>query len=416
MTTKVISFLGYTPPDKRYQRTTYVFEGEPYPTPTPFMSEAAAHFFKPDELLILVTAEAKGQNFGDLVKNLEGVITPTPVDIPSGKHEHELWQIFAAMSERIQPGDRIIFDITNGFRSLPVLAFLAASFVQIVRQAQVERMVYGAFDAQDKGKGLTPVFDLTPFVRLLEWTTATNTFLKTGRFTDVGSLLKNPHEQHDTDLSKLADLMSTVSRGLHTSRPTHVMEQSHQLVQAIDQFSSDTQDQTQPFRLLLENIRTEYSQFGLENLHDKKELLKRLLKMIDWYVEKDLLIQAMTLAREWLVSLVVYYQGGDIFDDQRGNAKRGVPAGDRQQAEAFITGHQKDIQPSNELRTALPKIRDFWQQISDINQEQSESRKDVGDIRNDLAHCGMRSNPRSPDEIASAVRGICKDLQQLMPA
>lgn len=41
MTTKAITFLGYTAPDRPYRETTYVWEG--HECTTPFMAEATAY-------------------------------------------------------------------------------------------------------------------------------------------------------------------------------------------------------------------------------------------------------------------------------------------------------------------------------------------------------------------------------------
>lgn len=397
MTRKVISFLGYThtPPDRPYRPyrpTTYVYQEKEHHTQ--FMSEAAAHFFSPDNLLVLVTSEAKDQNFGNLKKNLQGVITPQPVDIPSGKHEQELWEIFDTIASCIEKGDTIIFDITNGFRSLPVLAFLAASYVRLVRDATVKQMVYGAFDAKDE-KDRTPVFDLTPFLTLLDWTTATNTFIKSGRATDLSHLLRSEISSSGGAFSPLANRLETLSLALHTSRPVTVMQSANGLSTDITGVKPHIVGGAMPFGLLLDKINAEYSIFGLDEPMERKNakhVLERLLKAIDWYIDKDLLIQAMTLSREWLVSLVVYHLNGDIFDER----------GARKEAENVINDYKNRTAPNLTLENILPKIRTIW--------------KHARDLRNDLAHCGMRRNSREPEKVVQNVRSVCQELRELLPS
>jgi CRISPR-associated DxTHG motif protein len=403
MTRKVISFLGYTPPDRPYRPTTYVYqEKEHY---TPFMSEAAAHFFSPDHLLVLVTSDAKVQNFGYLEKNLHGVITPKPVDIPSGKHEQELWEIFDAIASCIEKGDTIIFDITNGFRSLPVLAFLAASYVRLVRDATVEQMVYGAFDEKDEKSNRTPVFDLTPFLTLLDWTTATNTFIKSGRATDLSALLRSGISSSGGEFNLLANRLETLSLALHTSRPATVMQSANGLSTDITGVKPHIAGGAIPFGLLLDKINAEYSIFGLDEPMEQKNarhVLERLRKVIDWYIDKDLLIQAMTLSREWLVSLVVYHLNGDIFDDSRG--------GDRKKAETVINNYKNNrTAPNPTLEKTLPDILTIW---SEVDPDSLQAR----DLRNDLAHCGMRKNAREPEEVVQGVRSVRQKLHQLLPS
>lgn len=412
MPTKAISFLGYTRPDQPYRETTYCYQGQE--CTTPFMAEATARFFKPDALLVLVTQEAEAQNFPVLEDRIGHLLPVEPVHIPSCKTEDELWQMFTIMAEQIAEGDTIIFDITNGFRSLPVLAFLAASYIRVVRQAEVEKMVYGAFDASVGGK--TPVFDLTPFVRLLDWTTATDAFIKFGRFTEIGKLLDSDAVSSNVELSRLAGDLDYLSRGLHTSRTQQVMQKASHLAAAIDAATAGIEGGSQPFSLLLDRIKQEYGGLGLGDLRDKKQVLARLLTMIDWYLEKDLLIQAMTLAREWLVSLIVYHLGGDMFDDRHGNKYKGVTSGHRQQAEELInTGRLSGdgyLGLTPDASAMLPRVQQIWRRVN----HHSPDNQEAADIRNDLAHCGMGRNPREPDVIAKAVKEICQGLRLLMPA
>lgn len=400
MATKVFTFLGYTPQDRPYRPTTYVFQGMEHFSP--FMSEAAVHFFRPDHLLVLVTQEAKGQNFADLQNNLAGIINPQPVDIPSGQNEQELWEIFDAIANRIEKDDTIIFDITNGFRSLPILAFLAASYVRLVRDATVKQMVYGAYDAKDNEQNRTPVFDLTPFLTLLDWTAATNIFLKSGRAADLSALLRNGLASSQDAFEPLANRLETLSLALHTSRPAKVLQAANKLNEDISQAKPQVAGGAMPFGLLLDKINAEYSVFGLDEPMNKQnagQVLERLLKIIAWYVDKDLLIQAMTLSREWLISLVVYYLGGDLYDN-----------GDRKKAEQVIFNYGKDKSaPDQTLATILPDILTIW---SEVEPDDMQAR----DLRNDIAHCGMRRNPREPEEVAQRVRSICNELQKLLPS
>ncbi len=367
MNTKAISFLGYTKSGQPYRKTTYVYQGQQ--CTTAFMAEATARFFQSQikEMLVVVTKEAYKQNFADLERALQGVIAIRPILIPSGRNEDELWEIFAAIASEIAPADRIIFDITNGFRSIPVLALLVASFVRVVRGASLERMIYGAYDASQNNQ--TPVFDLTPLVTLFDWTSATDAFLRYGRADVLAELAGN---------QGLAQTLRQLTNALQTSRPAEVMETAIALQEEIKRRSGTARQQ--PFDLLLERIDEEYSGFGLADPHEQtnaKEALRRQLDMIRWYVAKGLYVQAMTSAREWLVSLVVYRGSGNLFDKEA-----------RKKAEEKLNSNTQDI----------AEIRSLWKQIREV--------------RNSLAHVGMESNAPKAQTVINKVRAVCHGLDE----
>lgn len=399
MVTKAIAFLGYTPPDKPYRETTYCWNDQEWTTP--FIAEATARFFHPDQLLILVTKEARNQNYGHLERRLEGLLPVHPVDIPSGQNEEELWQMFTAIARQIEPGDQIIFDITNGYRSLPVLSFLAASHIRVVRQATVAKMIYGAYDASVDGK--TPVFDLTPFIRLLDWTTATDAFLKFGRADDLTVLVQEAAQDATQlgapeTLHQIADRLKTLTAALQTSRPNEVMQTAEGLGAAIESVRTATAASAQPFGLLLDKISAEYSRFGLAHPESQalaQEVITRQLEMIDWYIDKHLFVQAITLAREWLVSLVIAKNGGDLFNER-----------DRDLAASAINGHRKlrgTSVPAGMYNTAQSAaIRELW--------------KKTRVLRNDIAHTGMRLSANTAAVLEEQIKRVCKELGSVVAA
>ncbi len=385
MQRKAITFLGWTRPREgeqqpTYRTTTYRYAGN-YSPATGFMAVATAHFFRPDALLALVTPQAKTQNLPDLQHDLAAHSLPpaTPIDIPAGQDEAELWQIFATIDAQVQPGDTLIFDITNGYRSLPVLALIATSYLRAVRpDVTLEKLVYGAYDASTDG--VTPVFDLTPFVQLLDWTNATTALLQFGR-ADFRPLVRQ------SPLASLAQHLNRLTLSLHTSRPRQAMQAAAQLparLAAAQQHAAAAP----PFALLFNQIEQEYAPLGLAqpNQHPHAAL-QHMLRIIEWYVQKGLLVQAVTLAREWLISLVRLHLGLPPFSD------------DRHQQEDIL----------NE-RAAVPAL--LQPHYAPIKAQWDRTRT----LRNDLAHSGMRPNAQAAEGAAARVRELPAALAALLPS
>jgi hypothetical protein len=378
MSKKVISFLGAT----QLTETTYCLDGRE--CRTCFMAEAAARFFAPDELYVIVTNEARAKNLADLERRLADYLAPQAVDIPSGKTEAELWAIFNAIAGVIDEQDTIIFDVTNAFRSLPILTFLVASYVRVVRHANVERMVYGAFEAKIGER--TPVFELTPFVRLLDWTSATDAFLKYGRADDLAELAGG---------TKLSVQLKAMTEALQTSRPAETMEVADGLEATIAATRAAMPPAQQPFALLLDRIGAEYGGFGLRRPRDSPNaaaMVRKQRATIGWYIDKGLYVQAMTSAREWIVSLVVLLTGGDLFaKTQRNNAER------------LLNDNPKTpstLDPA--LVPRLDNLRKLW--------------LDAREVRNSLAHGGMAHDAPRAKTVIEHARKVAAQLEQFLEA
>jgi len=103
-----------------------------------------------------------------LASRLNGKTTLRPISIPDGKDEAEIWGIFETLTQNVNEGDSIVFDITHAFRSIPFLAMIAVSYLRAAKGIELNAIVYGAYDARIDDK--SPVFNLTPFVTLLDWT------------------------------------------------------------------------------------------------------------------------------------------------------------------------------------------------------------------------------------------------------
>lgn len=219
MPTKFISFLGFG----TYSACSYFFENEqeePYVTRFVQVSlirhlVLSGQLSPDDEILFLVTDAAKSKNYlnnqdeiGNIIIGLEGelarlektVLKPgkfrlpkiKTIGIPEGKSENELWQIFNTLVDNVNDSDRVFYDITHSFRSLPTLALVVLNYLRIVKKITIEKIFYGAYEAKSKAVDIehAPIFDLTPFVDLMEWTTAADHFIRTGNTLLLSELTK----------------------------------------------------------------------------------------------------------------------------------------------------------------------------------------------------------------------------------
>lgn len=128
-----------------------------------------------EEVVIFATDQARQKNGQALIDEMadQGVgVRPRLVAIPRGRSREEMVTIYEKVSEHIDDGDRLIFDITHGFRSQPVLGLLVINYLQAVhRDLEVRDIVYGAFDLEAfrafEGPG-HPTFDIVSLMPLWE--------------------------------------------------------------------------------------------------------------------------------------------------------------------------------------------------------------------------------------------------------
>jgi CRISPR-associated DxTHG motif protein len=327
-----------------------------------------------------------------------------PVAIPSGKSENELWKIFEILAGLLGQKEEVVFDVTHAFRSLPILSLLAVAYLRVAHQVNLRALVYGAFEARD-ANNRAPVFDLTPFLRLLDWVTATDQFLQTGNAERLAGLLPGA----DPHTGPLAQSVTGIAQGLHLLRPMDVMREAAALPAHIDTATPGISQVVPPFASLIQRVRTDYGAFGLPNPTDHaangKESLVRQLRMIEWYAAKKQVVHALSLAREWLPSLLCYHFRLDPLNEVI-----------RADMELLLRGgkdHDEDgnvVRQSNKLAEwpGVPcgkQLRSLWG--GGLN---------LANLRNDALHAGFRKKPKSAEKITELTSQVIAQLKEIEAA
>ena len=384
---KAISFLGTAP----YQLTHYHYGDKE--CETEYFVETLPVFF-PDleQVLVLLTPTVqRHENWAKVQARLGTLVKPVP--IPEGHSETELWEIFKALTDTVDDGETVVFDITNSFRSLPFLTFLAAAMLRTARQVNVQRIVYGAYEARDIATNRTPVFDLTPFVTLLDWLTATNQFIYTGNARYLAHLLE---ESQRPPLDHLAEQVDAIAMGLHLLRPLQVSQSASQLPDAL----TEAQEVLPlPFALLSKRLSQEYGQFGKGNLDDPWLLLYHQWQMINWYHRTDQIVHTLSMGREWLVSLLCVHFGVDTHNMyERGQLELLLSGGKNPQ-----TGEESKYLARWDTVLCGKRLRKLW----------GAQPYNLANVRNDVLHSGFRKNPKPAQEIVALTAEIVEELNEI---
>lgn len=366
---------------------------------TELFPEAIDRWLQPSEIIALVTPKAKT---GDNWKKLAARLPQTKeVGIPNGNTPEELWEIFSQMTKSFDEGDEIIFDITHAFRSIPMLALLSASFLRVAKGVRLKAILYGAYAVDDKPKE-APVFNLTPFVSLLDWITATDKFVKSGDSRESAKILSEIHQslwieakgQKNADLPRqmqgLGAILIRLSQALSLTRPQEISDLSGRLEEKIKLAAGETEKWAKPFTLLLDKAANEFRPFKIESLGTQRA-------MIRWFVEHEQIAQAITLAREWMVGWTGHQINRKDLQDRK-KVEDAVNQASRRKQGKYIDDESPFLNSVENLPHSGVMLS-IWDKIRDL--------------RNDVAHCGMRENPRDAADIVKGVKSAVNELENL---
>jgi CRISPR-associated DxTHG motif protein len=243
------------------------------------------------------------------------------VDIPDGALEDQMWELFEAVTSRVDTDDVVIFDITHGLRSIPFLTFLFAAYLKSAKNVTIEAIYYGALELQAENGGIAPVIDLSQFVAMLDWITATDQFVQTGNANRLAKLIQ-PVEDNQQVTKQAAEALSLVSRAAFLGQPFTLMTNIANMQACLDAAESELATGARPFHIVKDQIAAGFANLRCDsdNLQRPAEWLRAEFNMIEWYYDHQQYIQMLSLAREWLVDAITMRLGKK--QDFKANARK----------------------------------------------------------------------------------------------
>jgi len=399
MARKIIAFLGITARATRYRFADEVeYEGEVFPQALMrYWDEHRGGF---DQALFLLTDDARRKTWPVLAQSQDPRLVP--IAIAEGRTEQEMWSWLEALLPHIEPGDSLIFDITHGLRSAPFLIFLFTAYLQQVRNARIEAVLYGAYELARGGP--TPVIDLSRFVRLLDWLTATAMFQATGDARHLAQVMRAIGEQRRLGyLKNAAQDLERLSLALMLTRPLEVMEQADRWARTMERLHRDAPPALRPLDELVAQLREDYAARALRDPEaHPREALQRQYDLIRWYLDNNQILQAATLAVEWIISLVAWLYEDKLIlrREDREEWARAIHAVNRWKRGEM---DQADL---GEKALRITQRADLVEALTDVWDPLTQ-------VRNDLNHAGMRKHPRKAHKLVQAMQKLREPLARL---
>lgn len=407
----LLTFLG----TGNYQPCRYQVDPSSGQNEVTFFSVALARTLRPDKVISLQTAAATATNGSALDAAFSQCGIPHhPVSIPDGQSEAELWQIFAALTGNVPEDSTLHLDITHGFRSLPVLGFIALSYLRVTRKVTIGGIHYGAWEARDKNN-LAPVFNLTPFLTLLDWTAAADQFLSTGSAARLGGLLAqaqqslwknagaNAHADLPRKLKSLGSSLETSSANLLLLRTGALSDAAIKLGKQMEIAKDEAAAHASPFLEVLAPVQEQLLKFQDTELATLRDL-------VGWLAGRGQTAAALTLASEWLTSYVMVTCGqANHFTGYSQRQPYSLAISSLEQPENKIT--------SDETGRAALAARDIL--LRKLSEENLKSlarlASTIRSARNDLNHAGFNDDRTAASALATRAIEVAESLRQLLP-
>ena len=163
-----------------------------------------------------------------------------------------------------------------------------------------------------------------------------------------------------------------------------------------------------PFATLLERVELDYGRFGLDSSLDDRERARQALvkqfHLVKWYIDKQQIIQALSIAREWLPSLLCYHFNLDPMEGEN-----------RSEMELLLRGGKIKDAEGNTIKES--KYLEQWRSIPK-NSRKSLNKLwsgefNLANLRNDVLHAGYRKNPHSAEYILEQGEKIVELLKAI---
>lgn len=367
-----------------------------------------------DAALILLTKKAESSNWiddghktkeGETIKrsglysrlqqmNLPIGITPLK-NLPDGNNEEEIWEVFQHTFDAIEEGDELYFDITHGFRYLPMLILVLGNYSKFLKNTEVKSITYGNYVSRDKLKEEAPIIDLLPISYLQDWTTAAINFLDSGNVKRLSELCNSKLKPILRDEAKLlgdtpaktlnqfVKALNTVVSEMYTCRSASILK-SENIANLLDLSSQLEETTIKPLNPILQKIKDSFKDFV-----PSRDILNGYAAA-KWCFDKGLYQQSLTILHENIVSQICEQENLNIYDTKERDFVN----------YAFKIYYDNDCKYNENEDEKINTI-----QKNKLFQALASSFRVTTNVRNDYNHSGMRPCP-------ATVSAITKNLKE----
>lgn len=357
--------------------------------------------------------DAKEVDYIGLKSVFEQMQLPTPIktiDIPDGNNEKELWGIFDKIYTVLESGDELYFDLTHGFRYLPMMVLVLGNYAKFLKHTEVKSITYGNYESRDKETNIAPIINITPLAALQDWTNAAADYLEHGDATKLKICADKPlitiaretkgQDQDATTLIKLSKQLYEFSNLISFNRGDEIIigKQSEQIKALLEKADAEY---IRPMGPLFKQIAKSARNFNPDSPENMIEASRLCLDHSDFQA-------SITLLQEGIVSMLCRKFHLDVKDK-----------GDREIATQALNKLGLELQ-NKEYRPLSPYKETIIKRIIDsgiISSELANQWNKITEDRNDFNHAGLRASYKDAEtlrnNISSYLSAVCDEISAI---
>lgn len=401
--------------------------------PTRYIQEATLAYLikeeewnKDDVAYILLTEISKKKNWQDdghktkdgqiivqpglesCLKEMKSSFSIETIDaLPDGNNEDEIWEIFERVFEKIQDGDELYFDLTHGFRYLPMLILVLGNYSKFLKGVKVRSITYGNYEGRNRETNEAAIIDLLPLSSLQDWASAAGQYLAYGNISKLKELCENEFKPilketkgKDEDAKKLRTFVNKLEKVVEerqTCRGVSIIESKS--FAELKNASNEINDTfISPLNPIIAKIKQSFVSF------DDEENVRNGFSAAVWCFNNNLLQQSATILQEFVVSFICLRHNISIDDEDLRisvNKAFSIKMNNIPQDKWMVKDEGEKVKVVEILSDSLFGDKNF---ICAFNK--------LTEVRNDYNHSGMRSNrpPLKPANIKTQIRECINDV------
>lgn len=392
-----------------------------------------------DKITILLTKEAEELNWlarkghddkPGLKKILEDNFSHCNLEvrsIPTGDDKEELDEIFDIVFDCIEEKDDIYFDTTNCLRHLPIFILSVLYYAKVLKGINISSIYYGAYKKgpDDKGNELSrsPIFDLTEYIHMLDWSMAAQMFIKYGNANMMHDVYNEQKLKGDIESRKeltiLGDAVKSLmhftnciltSRGMSIDRTSvncnkgreASIEDSYKTFKGDYQKIEENNAKTiNPIKPLFKVVLDSTEQFDVKNNLDTG------LATVQWCIDKGFTQQGLTALEETIKTYICFKYGYDETEEHNREdiAKRALNL--RNYDKRNKVKGSKASKAENEYTEDVKKV------YNDLSDKIVKLSNDVSVVRNNINHFGYNKDILSYKKLHQNLEKYFNDFKEI---
>ncbi|MFY9177648.1 MAG: CRISPR-associated protein Csx20 [Caldicoprobacterales bacterium] len=325
------------------------------------------------------------------------------------------------MSGELNDDDEIILDITHSFRYIPMLTFIVINYARIVKKCRLSAVHYGAFEVLGNyndvkeipiEKRNAPIFDLTSFVDLFDWTMGIDRYLATGNASVIEKLTKKETKKINRSIKKrvtkagkeadpailfkdpkalnsLAGSMKNFNDVVLTCRGQDITKAVSVLKKDISEVvDGAASDKIKPLSPIIGMLKERFDRFS----HDNDKV--NIIETAKWCLDNGMYQQGLTILQEGLISYLCNKFDIDVLKE-----------GERNNIITYSYMIFKEYIDADCFKIDMK--REKANQLFKLIYSMTEP-------RNDINHAGWRKGPARPSKFPDALRDNIKIAESLL--